>query len=250
METNNLNERLLRAEKSIEFLQNEHASTLADLHQELNKWQRKYNDLTFQLTFNNRVIDSNDDIKLQSTVEQLENELLQNQIRVKQLNKILEEKDKRVNDYKNRLRTQEQKQRSSSIIRSTNQFIREKQQQDNICHCLCLGHMILPNKYKTFKNTNEQRHISTSHIRSSSLTDRTNQERTKSLFIGQRPSPLRSIESKEKQLLTKRQHYQSGTIALSKVVVSRSTMKFSTVLPPITNKKVPLKATIPCEGEA
>lgn len=41
-DTNILTERLQRAEKSIEFLQHEHTSTLTDLHKEVTKWQQRY----------------------------------------------------------------------------------------------------------------------------------------------------------------------------------------------------------------
>jgi hypothetical protein len=37
-----LTQRLQSAEKSIKFLQHEHASTLASLHEEISKWQQKF----------------------------------------------------------------------------------------------------------------------------------------------------------------------------------------------------------------
>jgi hypothetical protein len=37
-----LTQRLQSAEKSIAFIQHEHASTLANLHEEIAKWQQKY----------------------------------------------------------------------------------------------------------------------------------------------------------------------------------------------------------------
>lgn len=40
--TSNLAQRLQSTEKSLEFIQREHASTLSNLHDELAKWQQKY----------------------------------------------------------------------------------------------------------------------------------------------------------------------------------------------------------------
>ncbi|CAF1167574.1 unnamed protein product [Adineta ricciae] len=257
MDTNNLAQCLLRAEKSIEFLQNQHSATLADLHQELNKWQRKYNDLTFQFTLNNTEINSHNENKARSAIEQLENELLRSRNRVKTLHRVVEEKEKLINDYRNRLQMLEKKQalesykqRSASSTRISHHSARDK--QEHICHCIRLGQLILPNKPKAFKNIDEQRNV-VSPTRSSSVTNRTNSnhERTKTLYIGQRSSLLQPID---RQTLPKQQRYSfatpNGNTATTKIVASRSTMKFSTILPPITNKKVPLKATLSCEGEA
>jgi hypothetical protein len=41
MDTNTLTQRLQSAEKSVIFIQREHASTLANLHEEIAKWQQK-----------------------------------------------------------------------------------------------------------------------------------------------------------------------------------------------------------------
>lgn len=41
METNLLVQRLQSAEKSITFIQREHAATLTNLHEEIAKWQQK-----------------------------------------------------------------------------------------------------------------------------------------------------------------------------------------------------------------
>ena len=49
MDVNTLTQQLQSAEKSIVFIQREHASTLANLHEEIAKWQQKCSDLTFQL---------------------------------------------------------------------------------------------------------------------------------------------------------------------------------------------------------
>lgn len=40
-DTNSLIQRLQSAEKSIAFIQREHASTLSNLHEEITKWQQK-----------------------------------------------------------------------------------------------------------------------------------------------------------------------------------------------------------------
>lgn len=40
-DTNTLIQRLQSAEKSIAFIQREHASTLGNLHEEIAKWQQK-----------------------------------------------------------------------------------------------------------------------------------------------------------------------------------------------------------------
>ena len=71
-----LAQRLQSAEKSIGFIQREHAATLVSLHQEITKWQQKcsgkfdhhytshslylLSDLTFQLAMNGTVIESTD----------------------------------------------------------------------------------------------------------------------------------------------------------------------------------------------
>ena len=41
MDTNALLQRLQSAEKSVTFIQREHASTLGNLHEEIAKWQQK-----------------------------------------------------------------------------------------------------------------------------------------------------------------------------------------------------------------
>ena len=71
-----LAQQLQSAEKSIGFIQSEHAATLVSLHQEITKWQQKCSgefdhhytshslylllDLTFQLAMNGTVIESTD----------------------------------------------------------------------------------------------------------------------------------------------------------------------------------------------
>lgn len=207
----------------------------------------------------------------------MENELLQSRNKIKSLNKVLEDKETVVNDYKTRLRVNDQKhvvelhkqhgkqreirleleQRSTSIAQLTNRLVREKQNQPNGGDRICLGHVILPNKPRRMKNIDEQRQR---HV-SSTLSNRTGSdpELANVLFIGRRPPQLQSLapktmESSDEQLFTKRQrhllHNHNRNIDSNKIVSSRSTTKFSTVLPPIINSKMPLKATLPCQGEA
>ncbi|CAF2365765.1 unnamed protein product [Rotaria sp. Silwood2] len=241
-DTSILTQRLQNAENSITFLQREHASTLASLHEEIAKWQQKCSDLAFQLTIDGTVINSTDDRKLRKIVEQLENELYQYKDKINDLNKSLEEKEKRLKDYENRLivndrkhalelHTQYDKQRELKIeleersiltAQLTNQLHQEKQHQQNVRNRIHLGQIILPNKSNKLKYTGEQqqqqqllpsgRHISK---RSSSLSNQTSsdQELTKVLFVGRPPTPpqqlqllsSKSIESYNEQLYTKRQ---------------------------------------------
>jgi transcriptional regulator with GAF, ATPase, and Fis domain len=234
--------------------------------------------------------------KLRATVEQLENELHQCKDKITFLNKILEEKEKLVNDYENRLIVNNRKhalelhtqydkqrqfkieleQRSTLIAQLTNQIHREKQHQQDVCNRIRLGQIILPNKPTRFKNNDEQQQqqqqlLSSRRLsnRSSSLSTRigSDEELAKVLFIGRRPPtppqqlhPLspKSMESNDEQFYTKRQRQllnnHTGNMALNKATSSRSTNKLSTVLPPIINRKMPLKAfattTIQREGEA
>lgn len=82
-DTSHLFQRLQNAEKSIQFIQREHAETLASLHEEIAQWQQKccgkyeislhfflthsyikiITDLTFQLAINSTVNISQDDSK-------------------------------------------------------------------------------------------------------------------------------------------------------------------------------------------
>jgi hypothetical protein len=223
----------------------------------------------------------------------LKNELERCKDKVKTLNKILEEKEKLIHDYENRLivnnrkhalelHTQYDKQRelkielehrATIIAQLTHQIHREKQHQQNVCNRIRLGHIILPNKPTKFKTNDEQqqqfsfnRRLSN---RSSSLSNRihSDQELTKVLFIGRRPptppqqlQPLspKTIELNDEQFYTKRQHQllnnHTGRIDLDNVTSLRSTNKLSTVLPPIINRKMPMKVlattTLQSEGEA
>ncbi|CAF3334548.1 unnamed protein product [Rotaria socialis] len=292
--TNNLIQRLQNSEKSIKFIQHEHASTLANLHEEISKWQQKCCDLTFQLAINGTLTNSTNDNKLQKTIDKLENELCQHKDTIKILNKRLEEKEKNLKDYENLLLVNDRKhalelhtqydkqrelkieleQRSTFIAQLTNQLHNEKQHQQNARNRVHLGQIILPNKPKKLKNIDEQqqqqqlpsgRCVSK---RSSSLSNQasTDQELTKVLFIGRSPTPpqqLQSLSSKsiglhEEKFFKKRQHpllnNHTENADLNKVSSSRPTIKLSTVLPPIVNRKVPLKAlptiTLQREGQA
>jgi len=95
----------------------------------------------------------------------LENELVQCKDKIKTLTEILEEKEKFIKDYENRLivndrkhalelHTQYNKQRelkielekrSTLIAQLTNQIHREKQHQQNVSNRIRLGQIILPN---------------------------------------------------------------------------------------------------------
>lgn len=233
--------------------------------------------------------------QLRTTIEQLENELHQCQDKVKSLNKILEEKEKLITDYENRLAVNNRKHalelhiqhdkqrelrielehRATLIAHLTHQIHREKQHQQTVCNRIRLGQIILPNKPGKLKIHDEQqkqqsfafnRRLSN---RSSSLTNRMNsdQELTKVLFIGRRPptppqqlQPLspKSIELNDEQFFTKRQrqllNHHTGNIDFDNITSVRSTNKLSTVLPPILNRKIPLKVfattTLQHEGEA
>ncbi|CAF0732037.1 unnamed protein product [Rotaria sp. Silwood1] len=241
-DTSILTQRLQNAEKSIIFLQREHASTLGNLHEEVDKWQQKCSDLNFQLTINGTVINSTDDSKLRKTVQELENELYQYKDKVRDINKRLEEKDKLLKDYDNRLIVNERKhalelhkqydkqrelkieleERSTLIAQLTNKLHQEKQHQKKVRNRIHLGQIILPNKPTKLTYNDEQqqqqllstgRHISK---RSSSLSNQisSDQELTKVLFIGRLPPTpqqqlqlisSKSIESHNEQLYTKRQ---------------------------------------------
>ncbi len=231
--------------------------------------------------------------KLRSTIEQLENEIYQCKESLKNLNKVLEEKDKSINDYENRLIVNERKhalelrlendkqrqlkieleQRSTLIAQLTNQLHREKQIQQKLQTRARLGQIILPNKPSKFKTTDEsqqQQHPpSAKHLsnRSSSLSNRASPNHDLTVLIVKRrpptpPQQLRplsstSIQSNDEQLYTKRQRQllnsHTENTDSNKVTLSRQPLKRSTLLPPIGNKTMPLKAlatTVFQQGEA
>ena len=166
----------------------------------------------------------------------------------------------------------ELEQRSTLITQLTNKLQREKQHQQNVRSRFQFGQVILPNKPVKLKINDEQQKISSSgrHLvnRSSFLSNRnsSDHELTKVLFIGRRPliphEQLQSfsskiIESNGEQLYTKRQrqllNHHTVNTDLNKVASSGSRTKLSTVLPPIVNRKIPLKAlatrTLPRAGQ-
>lgn len=230
--------------------------------------------------------------QLRATIEQLETELHQCQDKIKSLNNILEEKEKSIIDYENRLAVNNRKHalelhiqhdkqrelrielehRATLIAHLTHQIHREKQHQQTVCNRIRLGQIILPNKPAKLKTYDEQQSFSFNRRlsnRSSSLTNRINsdQELTKVLFIGRRPptppqqlqslSP-KNIELNDEQFFIKRQRQllnnHTENMDFNNVTSVRSTNKLSTVLPPIINRKMPLKVlattTLQHEGEA
>ncbi len=220
--------------------------------------------------------------KLRSTIEQLENEIRQCKETINNLHKILEEKEKSINDYENRLIVNERKhalelrlendkqrqlkieleQRSTLIAQLTNQLHREKQLQQQIQSRVRLGQLILPNKPTKLPNPDEpqQQHslsAKRSSNRSSSVNNRTSPDPdlTKILMIKRRPptppQQLRPISSRnsdstDEQSFTKRQRQllnnHAENVDSNKVTSSRPPIKLSTVLPPIVSRKIPLKA--------
>lgn len=221
--------------------------------------------------------------KLRSNIEQLENELQQCKQTVSDLHKLLEEKEKSILNYENRLLVNERKhaqelrleadkqrqlqieleQRSTLIAQLTNQLHREKQLQQQLQSRARLGQVILPNKPPKFQNTGEtqkkvyptlEKHALN---RSSSLSNRSSPDPdlTKALLIRRRPPtppqqlrPLssKSTDSNDEQTYTKRQRQllngHAENVDSNKIPSLRPSIKLSTVLPPIVNRKLPLKA--------
>jgi len=222
-------------------------------------------------------------------IEQLENEIHQYKETINNTNKILEEKEKLLNDFENRLIVNERKhafelrlendkqrqlkieleQRSTLIAQLTNQLHREKQLQQQLQTRARLGQIILPNKPTKIKTPDESlpsaKHLSN---RSSSLSNRASPNHDLTVLIVKRrpptpPQQLRplsstSIQSNDEQLYTKRQRQllnsHTENTDSNKVTLSRQPLKRSTLLPPIGNKTMPLKAlgttVFQQEGEA
>jgi hypothetical protein len=216
------------------------------------------------------------------TIEQLENEIHQCKETINNLNKNLEEKEKSINDYENRLIVNERKhalelrlendkqrqlkieleQRSTLIAQLTNQLHREKQIQQKLQTRARLGQIILPDKPIKFQSALEpqqQQHpLSAKRLpnRSTSLNNRAspNQDLTVLLVKRRPPTPpqqLRplsseSIRSNDEQSYTKRQRQllnsHAENVDSNKITSSRPSLKRSTLLPPIGNKTMPLKA--------
>jgi hypothetical protein len=181
--------------------------------------------------------------KLRSTIAQLENELHQCKETINNLNKIIEEKEKSITDYENRLIVNERKhvlelrlendkqrqlkieleQRSTLIAQLTNQLHREKQIQQQLQTRTRLGQIILPNKPTKFPSTTDepqqqQKHpLSAKYLsnRSSSLSHRASPNRDLTVLLIKhrpptppqqlRPLSSKSIESNGEQSYTKRQ---------------------------------------------
>lgn len=226
-------------------------------------------------------------------MKQLEKELDQCREKIGDLTKLLEEKDRLICDYENRLLINDRKHslelhiqhdkqrelqielehRAILITQLTDQIHRgDKQHQSSVRHPIRLGQIILPNKPPRIKHNDDQ-HVLSSYRRvsnrSTSLCNRINndQELTEVLFIGRRPptppqqlQPLYSkpFESNEEQFPTKRQrqlwnHSHHHHLDWNNVTSLRSTKKVPDILPPIINKKMPLKAlattTLQREGE-
>lgn len=277
-------QRLQSAEKSIAFIQREHAATLTTLHDEISKWQQKcsgqsidfvcfssisflLSDLTFQMAIGGTTtINSSDDRveKLRSNVDQLENELTKCRETIRNLNEILDEKQKSIVEYENLLIVNERKhaadlrienekqrqlksdleQRSTLIAQLTNQLYREKQKQTSPVRSAPQGQMILPDRPKKIINPSEESKERLSN-RSSSLNSQTSsieQNLNQVFVVGRRPptppQQLRPISSKDKTNFTKRQLQLLNTNSDDNA--TRPSMKLSPVLPPIIHRKIVL----------
>jgi hypothetical protein len=227
--------------------------------------------------------------KLRSTIEQLENEIRQCKETINNTNKILEEKEKIINDFENRFIVNERRhalelrlendkqrqlkieleQRSTLIAQLTNQLHREKQIQQQLQTRSRLGQIILPDNPTKLKTTDESS-TSVKHVphRSSSLSQRASPNHDLTVLVVKRRPPTppqqlrplssKSIESNDEQAYTKRQRQlldsHAEMVDSNKVNVSRLPLKRSTLLPPIGNKTMPLKALATTifqqEGEA
>ncbi|CAF0769699.1 unnamed protein product [Didymodactylos carnosus] len=232
--TKNLVQRLQNAEKSITFIQREHASTLQALHEEIAKLQNKCSELTFHLAIGGHIItNSSVETKLQLKIEQLENEILKYKKEVEILKKILNEKETKINSYETKLilndrqhandiRLQREKyrllkadleKRATIIAELTTQLHRERQLQTKR-----LGQILLPNKPILIRSNNQQQESQDISIkndiettiskrrlsaRSSSLTNRTTDSSSKVLFPLKRPpTPPQSFINEKQHRIT------------------------------------------------
>ncbi|XP_005100446.1 coiled-coil domain-containing protein 92 [Aplysia californica] len=91
-------------ESSILFMQQEHASILKGLHEEIALLQKRCTDLTFQLTMNGLTIDEPGTIDTQ--MQQVQQELESSRTKIQTLEKELSERDKRVERLEAEARTQ------------------------------------------------------------------------------------------------------------------------------------------------
>ena len=207
----------------------------------------------------------------------MEKELEQCKETISNLEKLLEEKERLIHDYENRLIVNERKhalelrtetdkqrqlkaeleQRSTLIAQLTHQLHREKQQSQTRIR---LGQILLPDKPKKLKNADESPKSQSSEKRlinrSSSLSNRTSPDHdfTKVLLVGRRPptppQQLRPLSSKatdplDEHAFSKRQrqllHSHAEHPESSPIIPPRAPMKLATILPPIVNRKMPLK---------
>lgn len=97
---------LRNAQSSILFMQQEHAQTLQGLHGELQKLQKKCAELTFELAMKSD--DADEDQHLE-TQQKLEAKLEKTESQVEELNKLLQEKDRKIFSLEQQLKLQEKK---------------------------------------------------------------------------------------------------------------------------------------------
>jgi len=212
----------------------------------------------------------------------LENEIHEYKGKIKNCNEIIDEKDRIINEYENRLIVNERKhaselrlendkyrqlkveleQRSSIIAQLTNQLHREKQIQQQLQTRQRLGQVILPNKPVKLANNHDEHteHLQSANrltTRSSSLNHRASPERDLTVLLVKkrpptppqqlRPLSSKSIESLDEPMYTKRQRQllnsRAETNESNKIQAPRTPLKRSTLLPPIGGTKtMPLKA--------
>lgn len=106
-------------ESSILFMQQEHATTLKALHEEIHRLQKKCTDLTFHLTMNGINIEDSGDVD--SRLQVVHSQLQESQKKKNDLEKQLEEKNGRVQLLEQELRSQ--KKRHLDEMRNTTQII-------------------------------------------------------------------------------------------------------------------------------
>ena len=210
---------------------------------------------------------------------------------ISNLTKLLEEKEKEILNYESQLIINERKykldlqsanekqrklkeeleQRSTLIAQLTNQLYRERQQSSVRQRA---SQNILPDKPKILKPSEETNVLISCEKRSSSLNRRRSSEddSMKTLLAARRPptppQQLRPISSRtnltnDEQQFSKRQrqllnNHLDKNDSNTTLVSTRPSIKLTTVLPPIVNRKVQLKPLtnvsstsnpIPQEGE-
>lgn len=209
--------------------------------------------------------------KFRLTIDQLEKEVRQYKETIKNLTKLVEEKESMMKDYENRLLVTERNhafqlrqetdkhrqlkieldERSTLIAQLTSQLHREKQQCQTRSR---LGQILLPNKPVKIPTTDA---TPISH-RSSSLNHRPSSNQDLAVLIVKRRPPTppqqlrvssaKSIEPNDEQFLTKRQrqlldnHHEPTVDSNKTLVASRLPTKRTVILPPIGKQNLPLKA--------